>query len=457
MIVLKTLLLAIFTLLPATAFAAETATAHADTPNLMDHPAAIFCIAIFIMSYLAVLLEEQTHLRKSKPVMLGAGIIWLTIGIIAKDMGVDHHTLKSAVMHGLDEYGSLLLFLLAAMTYISALQERRVFDVLRAKLVAAGFSIRQLFWITGILAFFMSPIADNLTTSLVLGAVIMAVGGNDPKFVGLACVNVVCAANAGGAFSPFGDITTLMVWQAGHIEFFTFFKLFWPSVVCFLVPATIMHFFVPKGMPWSMKEDVRIKPGGKTIIVLGLATIATAVSFEQFLGLPPFLGMMTGMSVLMIWAYIVRHIKSNKDKDFDILETVATAEWDTLLFFFGVIFSVGGLTFLGYLGLASTTLYEGWGHSMTNITMGFASAIIDNIPVMFAVLSMKPELNEFQWLLITLTTGVGGSMLSIGSAAGVALMGVARGQYTFFSHLKWTPVIVLGYGAAIYTHFLING
>lgn len=457
MVVLTTLLLFIFTILPTTAFAADNTSAHTQLPNFLDHSAAVFCIIVFVLSYVAVLFEERTHLRKSKPVMLGAGIIWLTIGIIAKNMGVDHHTLKSAVMHGLDEYGSLLLFLLAAMTYISALQERRVFDVLRSKLVAAGFTIRQLFWITGILAFFLSPIADNLTTALVLGAVIMAVGANDPKFVGLACINVVCAANAGGAFSPFGDITTLMVWQAGHIEFFTFFKLFWPSVVCFLVPAVIMHFFVPKGMPWSMKEEVHIKPGGKMIILLGLCTIATAVSFEQFLGLPPFLGMMMGLSVLMIWAYIVRHIKSNKDKDFDILETVATAEWDTLLFFFGVIFSVGGLTFLGYLGLASTTLYDGWGHSATNITMGFASAIIDNIPVMFAVLSMKPELNEFQWLLITLTTGVGGSMLSIGSAAGVALMGVARGQYTFFSHLKWTPVIVLGYGAAIYTHFLING
>lgn len=444
-------------LVPTAAFAAGDYEAHVELPNLMDHPAAIFCLIIFGLSYLAVLFEEQTHLRKSKPVMLGAGLIWLTIGIIAKDMDIDHHTLKTAVMHGLEEYGSLLLFLLAAMTYISALQERNVFNALRAKMVAAGFSIRQLFWITGILAFFLSPIADNLTTALVLGAVIMAVGANDPKFVAIACVNVVCAANAGGAFSPFGDITTLMVWQAGHVEFFEFFALFWPSVVCFLIPAVIMSFFVPKGMPWSMKEEVKIKPGGKTIIFLGLGTIATAVSFEQFLGLPPFLGMMTGMSVLMIWAYIVRKIRSNGDSEFDILETVAMAEWDTLLFFFGVIFSVGGLTFLGYLGIASTTLYDGWGASATNIFLGFASALIDNIPVMFAVLSMDPDLNHFQWLLITLTTGVGGSMLSIGSAAGVALMGVARGQYTFFSHLKWTPVIMLGYGAAIYVHFLVNG
>lgn len=467
MVYLGSLLTILFlSLVPSTAHASgsgsvegtiQHATGHGTPPNFLEHPAAILCLIIFFLSYVAVLLEERVHLRKSKPVMLGAGLIWVIIGFIAQDYHIDHHTLRAAVFHGLDEYSSLLLFLLAAMTYISALQNRNVFDALRAKLVNAGFSLRQLFWITGVLAFCLSPIADNLTTALVLGAVIMAVGAKDPKFIGLACINVVSAANAGGAFSPFGDITTLMVWQAGHVEFFGFFSLFLPSLVCFLVPALILSLFVPKGMPSVERDHVEIKSGGKVIILLGFLTIATAISFEQFLGLPPFLGMMTGMSVLMIWAYYVRKFHKKKDPDFDILDTVALAEWDTLLFFFGVIFSVGGLTFLGYLGLASTTLYEGWGASMTNILLGFASAIIDNIPVMFAVLSMKPELSQFQWLLVTLTTGVGGSMLSIGSAAGVALMGVARGHYTFFSHLKWTPVIILGYAAAVGTHFLING
>ncbi len=458
------LIMTLFT--PGIAWAAEghTTATHladlvdpADAIDLTTHALAILCLVVFTLSYIAVLFEERTHLRKSKPVMLGAGIIWIIIGFIAKDYGIDHHTLRTAVFHGLEEYASLLLFLLAAMTYISAMEDRRVFAALRAKLVQAGFNIKQLFWITGILAFFLSPIADNLTTALVLGAVIMAIGGNDPKFVSLGCINIVCAANAGGAFSPFGDITTLMVWQAEKADFFEFFALFLPSAANFLVPAIIMSFFVPQGMPWAMKEKERIKRGGVSVIFLGILTITMAVSFEQFLGLPPFLGMMTGLALLMIHAYGVRKFGKTRDEDFDILETVATAEWDTLLFFFGVIFSVGGLGFLGYLEIASTTMYDGWGASATNIAMGFASAIIDNIPVMFAVLSMDPQMDHFQWLLITLTTGVGGSMLSIGSAAGVALMGVARGQYTFFSHLKWTPVIFLGYAAAIYTHFLVNG
>lgn len=425
-------------------------------PSMVTDPWAMVALGVFVLSYVAVLFEEKTHLRKSKPVMLGAGLIWVCIGIMAPKYGVDHYTLRSAVHHGLEEYGSLLLFLLAAMTYIAALEERNVFATLRSKLVGAGLNMRQIFWATGIFAFLLSPIADNLTTALVMGAVVMAVGANDPKFVLLACINIVNAANAGGAFSPFGDITTLMVWQAGHVAFFDFFPLFLPSLVCFLIPAIVMNFFVKPHKPMAMTEEVKMKVGAKYIIFLGLMTIAMAVSFEQLLGLPPFMGMMTGMSLLMISAFFIRKFGKGHDSNFDILEQVQNAEWDTLLFFFGVIFSVGGLTFLGYLELVSSTMYDGYGDTITNIAMGFASALIDNIPVMFAILSMEPDLDQFQWLLVTLTCGVGGSMLSIGSAAGVALMGTARGKYTFMGHLKWMPVIMVAYAASIAMHFYIN-
>jgi len=135
---------------------------------------------------------------------------------------------------------------------------------------------------------------------------------------------------------------------------------------------------------------------------------------------------------------------------------VARAEWDTLLFFCGVVLSVGGLGFLGYLALASELMYTQWGPTPANIAIGFLSAVVDNIPVMFAVLTMNPDMAIGQWLLVTLTAGVGGSMLSIGSAAGVALMGQARGAYTFFVHLKWTPIIAVGYLASIAAHMWIN-
>lgn len=170
--------------------------------------------------------------------------------------------------------------------------------------------------------------------------------------------------------------------------------------------------------------------------------------------------MMFGLSYLALYAHYVKRTSPNNPEDiqhFDLFSRVAQAEWDTLFFFFGVIFCVGGLGFIGYLEILSTTLYDGWDATNANIALGVVSAIIDNIPVMFAILTMEPEMNSFQWLLITLTAGVGGSLLSIGSAAGVALMGQARGVYTFFGHLKWSWAIALGYVASIYTHFLVNG
>ena len=414
------------------------------------------CIAIFVIAYIFVLAEEFIHLKKSKPVVLGAGIIWIIIGVIAPDFGITHDDVHGAIMHALEEYAALLLFLLVAMTYVSTLEERNVFAALRAKLVKTGFSLRQLFWITGTLAFFISPLADNMTTALVMGAVVMAVGGKDHKFIALSCINIVSAANAGGAFSPFGDITTLMVWQAQKVTFFEFFDLFLPALVNFIIPAAIMSFAISKEKPAATRDDTKMKPGAAGTIILGLLTIVMAVGLEQFLGLPPFFGMMTGLSLLMIYGWYVKRYVTKGDGLFNVFESFLKIEWDTLLFFFGIIFCVSGLGFIGYLGAVSTTLYEGLGPSTANILIGFLSAIIDNIPVMFAVLTMDPHMDHFQWLLVTLTAGVGGTLLSIGSAAGVALMGISKGKYTFFSHLKWTPVLLLGYAASVACHFFIN-
>lgn len=426
-------------------------------PEPATIPAAVVCLFIFLLSYLVVMTEEKTRLRKSKPVILGACIIWAIIAYKAPYYGVSHEEVEQALLHDLDEYAGLALFLLTAMTYISTLQGNNVFEALRAWLVNKGFSYRVLFWVTGFIAFFLSPIADNMTTALVMGSVIMAVGAGNPKFVSLAAINIVVAANAGGAFSPFGDITTLMVWQAGHVEFIEFFALFIPSLVNFVVPAAIMTPFLPSGMPLRVEEHVRMKRGARRNIALFVFTIALAISFEQLLHLPAFMGMMAGLSLLMLFAYYHRSTRQDAEEEFDIFSHIARAEWDTLLFFFGVIFSVGGLAFIGWLSLASDVMYGTWGASAANTAVGAASAIVDNIPTMFAVLSMEPDMSHFQWLLITLTCGVGGSLLSIGSAAGVALMGTARGQYTFMSHLKWTPVIAVGYAASIGAHFLVNG
>ncbi len=572
---------------------------------------------LFVAAYCLVPLENKIHLRKSKPVILAAGIIWVLVALAYASIG-DVHTAHEAIRHSLLEYAELFLFLLAAMTYINAMEERNVFQALRCYLVSRGFSLRTIFWITGALAFVISPIADNLTTALLMGAVVMAVGGDNKKFVAVACVNIVIAANAGGAFSPFGDITTLMVWQKGKVAFGQFFTLIFPSLINWLVPAVIMSMTVQKTNPTVADETIAMKMGARRIMILFIMTIVTAVSFHNFLHLPPAAGMMLGLGYLGMMSFFIkkqegrddrydgilgqrpnmtkhpltmllrkhhnnlynaiddikeaafildkdhivthwnkalqklsgvpakevigtrrhwhpfyqkerlvladlvlekysqqtigrlygshsqklaatpdayeaaiffRHLKGGgkwlsvaaaplKDQDgdtegvieiledhtertsavthFDLMKRIARAEWDTLLFFYGVILCVGGLAQFGYLGIVSTFMYTDLGPTIANTLVGILSAIIDNIPVMFAVLTMDPTMDLGQWLLVTLTAGTGGSMLAIGSAAGVALMGTARGTYTFGAHLKWTPVIGLGYALSILCLLFIN-
>ncbi|MFI3135928.1 MAG: sodium:proton antiporter NhaD [Methylococcaceae bacterium] len=419
----------------------------------------IYTVLIFIVAYGFVMTEEFTHMRKSKPVILAAGIIWAHAAILAKEAGVSTEDLHKAFEYNLTEYAALMLFLLVAMTYINTMAERNVFEALRSWMVRKQFGYRKLFLITGVVTFFLSAVADNLTAALLVGAVVLAVGGGNAKFVSIGFVNLVIAANAGGAFCPFGDITTLMVWQAGYAEFFDFFKLFIPSVVNYAVPAAFMYFAVPDEQPAATDEEaVQLKPGAIQVCVLFLLTIASAVSFKQLLHLPPFMGMMVGLSVLMLYTYYIKmKFAVEGEPKFDIFDQVRNAEWDTLLFFFGVVFGVGGLGYIGYLELLSGAMYDGLGATTANILVGLISAVVDNIPVMFAVLNMNLDMDLYQWLLVTLTAGVGGSLLSVGSAAGVALMGQSDHKYTFFSHLKWTPAIAAGYAASIVVHYLVNG
>ena len=423
--------------------------------DLTQHWAGLTALAIFGLAYGLVVLEEPLRLRKSKPVMMAAGLIWALIGLAYAEAGLSD-TAHAHAVQIIGEYGELLLFLLVAITYVNTMEERRAFEVLRAVLLGRGFSYRQLFVLTGALSFALSPVLDNLTTALVMGTVVLALGRDNRHFVALGCINVVVAANAGGAFSPFGDITTLMVWQKGKLDFFEFFNLFVPALVNWLVPLAILYLAVPGTRPQPQTGRVRAKPGMWGVVVLFALTIATAVAFKSFLHLPPAMGMMLGLGYLQIFSYALNRRQSDADMVLDSFAQVQRVEWDTLLFFFGIIFAVGGLGVLGYLGLASEALYVGLGATTANVIIGAASAIVDNIPLMFAVLTMDPVMSDGQWLLITLTCGVGGSILSIGSAAGVALMGQARGLYSFSSHLKWSWAVALGYAASILSHLWLN-
>lgn len=469
-------------LLPLAASAAESGSAPPQGPDLTTAWPGALALALFVGAYLLVVLEEYTDLRKSKPVILAAGLIWMLIAAYVQLTDISA-PVEAALTDTLVEFAGLFLFLLTAMTYVNAMSDRNVFEALRSWLAGRGFSFRQLFWITGFLAFFISPAIDNLTTALVLSAVVLAVGQGNKRFISLACINIVVAANAGGAFSPFGDITTLMVWQSGDLGFVEFFRLFIPALVNFVVPAAIMHWAIPSGTPEASENTSRVYRGGYAVIIAFAATIATAVIGHSWFDLPPYLGMMLGLAYLQFLMYylmktamardraleayresdemtppdLIRHEEAGDSaENFNIFNRVAEAEWDTLLFFYGVLLCVGGLAFLGYLSVVANVLYVQWGATFANTAVGVLSAIVDNIPIMAAVIQMSPSMPDGQWALVTLTAGVGGSLLSIGSAAGVAMMGQARGYYTFMSHIKWSWAIALGYAASIIVHMLVN-
>lgn len=457
-----------------------------ESPQLLDLTTSVFgylCLMIFALGYACVVLEERLELRKSKPVIVAAGLIWILVAL-AYHLHDDPFSAGIELRRYILDYAELFLFLLAAMTFVNMLEERRVFVALRTWLVTRSFSLRQIYWVTGALTFLISPIADNLSTALLMGAVVLAVGQHHVKFISVGCINVVVAANAGGAFSPFGDITTLMVWQQGDVRFVEFTQLFVPSLVNWLLPALIMSLVVERAQPGGEQLHQRMKKGGITIMILFLATIILSVLVHSQLHLPPVLGMMTGLGVLKIYGYflsqhdpiyreqghITHHHAENSSRHsllrgdhigvvrrFDIFKVVERESWDTLMFFYGVVLCVGGLATLGYLSELSALLYGALGINLANSLIGLISALVDNIPVMFAVLNMDPGMNLQQWLLATLTVGTGGSLLSIGSAAGVALMGQAKGTYTFLSHLRWSWAILLGYSASIFCHLWLNG
>ena len=456
---LFTILTLLTVCLSSISFAASGSADLLNLKMILSFP-AIFSLVIFVISYCFVMTEEFSHLRKSKPVVVASGVIWLAVVITATSKGVSYDSINYTFRHVFLEFAELFMFLLVAMTFINTMTERNVFEVLRVWLVTRGFDYKKIFIITGILSFFISPIADNLTTALLMCAVVMAVAKGNKPFICLACINIVVAANAGGAFSPFGDITTLMVWQKGVIPFTGFFSIFIPSAVNYIVPAVIMYYAVPKEKPEQSKETVTLKPGAITTIFLFLGTITLTVISHQKFHLPTTFGMITGLGVLSIFGFFLKKQSGpNNTKDpvkFDIFSQVGKAEWDTLLFFYGVLMCVGGLSAFGYLAYTAEVTYIDLGATFANVLVGILSAIVDNIPVMYAVLTMFPAMDTGQWLLATLTAGVGGSMLSIGSAAGVALMGQSKGNYTFFGHLKWTPAIALGYAASIYVHILYN-
>ena len=421
--------------------------------DLAVEPFGWLLLAIFIVGYYFIAAEEKYHINKAKPALFTGTVMFMLLGAYYAFQGLNMQPFETEIAHLILEISEIFFFLFVAMTYIEALIERGVFNALKTKLIAKGYGYKQLFWVTGFMAFFISPVADNLTTALILSTVLITINRTNKAFLVPAAINVVVAANAGGAWSPFGDITTLMAWTANKGQFIDFIFLFPASFLGWIATAYLLSRFVPDEHPNKEDDDadnIKILKGGKVIIALGVFTIAMAVISKQVMHLPPMWGMLFGLSVLKLYAY---KLKIHHDEDIQIYSSMSKIENDTLLFFFGILAAVGALHFAGFLGHA-VKLYEMFDPTYVNIGVGFLSAVVDNVPVMSAVLKANPDLPLAQWMLVTLTAGVGGSLISFGSAAGVGVMGKLKGIYTFGSHMKLSWTILVGYIISVAVWFV---
>lgn len=421
--------------------------------DLAVQPFGWFLMLVFVVGYYFIAAEEKYKINKAKPALFAGTFMFMLLGAYYSFHGLNMGRFDNEIAHLILEISEIFFFLFVAMTYIEALIERNVFDKLKDTLLTRGYGYKKLFWVTGFLAFFISPIADNLTTALILSTVLITIEKKNKAFLVPAAVNIVVAANAGGAWSPFGDITTLMAWSAGKGSFVDFMFLFPASFIGWIVTAYLLSRFIPDGNPEGssdVNKVVEILKGGKVIIGLGIFTILSAVLGKQLMHLPPMWGMLFGLSLLKLYAY---RLKETHNHDIQIYKSVSKVELDTLLFFFGILAMVGALHFAGFLEHAAH-LYTIFDPTYVNIGVGFLSAIVDNVPVMSAVLKSNPDIELTQWMLVTLTAGVGGSLISFGSAAGVGVMGKLHGIYTFGAHLKLAWTILIGYFISVMVWYI---
>ncbi|MBF8278022.1 MAG: sodium:proton antiporter [Candidatus Brocadiaceae bacterium] len=311
-------------LLPSLCYAHETIAA---TPlTLKHHFVGYLAVAIAAIAYITTMTEDVHEMRKSKPMILGSALIWFAIGTYFTLHG-QAKTVVVAFKSNITAYAELMLFIVVSMTYLNVMTERSIFNGIRIYLLNKQYSYRQLFWITGALAFLFSTFVSSLTIGLLMGAIVLAMGKNQPRFIALSCVNIVVGANAGGTMSPLGGISTLFVWQKNILHFTDFFALTIPCLINFLVPAAIMHFSVPKGAPHVPQQTIALKRGSKRIIFLFIVTLIITILASIILEIPPVAGMIAGLGLLQIFTYYLtiseKESFTETQKGFDIYKYIA--------------------------------------------------------------------------------------------------------------------------------------
>ena len=416
-------------------------------------------LIIFVAGYTAIALEHSIRLNKAATALMTGVLCW-TVYIASSG---NHHVVNEQLVEHLGNIAGILFFLLGAMTIVELIDAHEGFEVITSRIKTT--SKVKLLWLIGLLAFFLSAVLDNLTTAIVMVSLIRKLVRNRNARL-LFCGVVIIAANAGGAWSPIGDVTTTMLWIGGQISVTNIIlKTFLPSLVCLVVPLLIL----------SVRRKGKIELGGteeaKTfkpvtpskdrnlVFIAGVVILLLVPVFKMVTHLPPFMGMMLGLGIMWVITEIIHSGKDTEDRNMlSVLYALRKIDSPSILFFLGILISVSALDSIGVLHSLSAGLNKHIGNESVIVSIiGVLSSIIDNVPLVAAAMGMytleQYAMDHSFWLFLAYCAGTGGSLLIIGSAAGVAAMGIEKIEFFWYLRkISW--LALMGYVAGIIVFLL---
>ncbi|KGK01218.1 MULTISPECIES: sodium:proton antiporter NhaD [unclassified Pseudoalteromonas] len=395
-------------------------------------------LTLIAIAFLLIVIEDVIHVNKAKTTLFFGTLCWI-ISFIFPLNGQSPETIQTLLDHNILEIASLWLFLMAAMTFVAYLNSKGLIENVVNRIMPTSISERKLMFLVGCFAFLFSSISDNVTATLISLAVIMSLKLEAKKLVKYATL-IVFAVNSGGVSLITGDVTTLMIFLDGKVSISNLLLLIVPALLSVLLLATLLSIGMNKQLEFKKTKFKRIEKTDITIAVIFFTTVIATLTLSVLYSVPPLLTFLLGLSIMFL---VAQFLMRKKDINKDMIDFIRDIEYDTLLFFVGVLLLVGALKEVGVLS-QFTNLYTVMAPEYANYLMGILSAGVDNVPLTAALLKADIVMSQQHWLSFTYATGVGGSMLIIGSAAGIIAMSKVK-ELTFASYLRLSLYLLVCY------------
>jgi Na+/H+ antiporter NhaD/arsenite permease-like protein len=417
-------------------------------------------IFIFIVGYIVIAFEHTININKAATALITGVLCW-TIYIL---FAPDKDGVNSELTHHLGELSGILFFLMGAMTIVELIDTHDGFDIITNRIIQTD--KRKLLWVIAVITFILSAILDNLTTTIVIVTLLRKLIRDKEErmfFVGI----VIIAANAGGAWSPIGDVTTTMLWIGGQVTAFNITtKLILPSLICLLAPLIFLSFKLKGSIDPNMlaidKNKSLTQKQKSIVFFLGVSILVLVPVFKTITHLPPYMGILIGLGILWIVTEIMHSNANNEEKHtLSVVEALRKIDTASILFFLGILISISALQSTGILSeLAALLTTSIKSNNVILISFGLLSSVIDNVPLVAAAQGMF-DLNQYPtdhyfWEFLAYCTGTGGSALIIGSAAGVAAMGMEKINFFWYIR-KISALALLGYFAGVFVFIIQHG